>query len=294
MSRLLFIAVVLALALPLPAVFAPVLAADVPATEDGKRKINLSGRQRMLSQRMAKAACFASLGVQTGQHLRQTREAHELFDTTLRALLRGDAEMGMNATTAPRILEAMASVEALWLSYGSAVLSASQNEEAAQAALPQISELNVPVLRQMNTAVSEFERYYGGKGEIHPVLALAINVAGRQRMLSQKAAKEFCLILSGRSVDANRKALSDTVALFETSLAALMVGDDDMGLPPAPTDDIQNQLETVKALWEPLKAIFDATAAGTVPSPGDVATVARDNNPLLKEMNQAVWMYDQL
>ena len=294
MQRSLILLVVAALAMPMPAFFAPVYASILPATDDGKRKINLSGRQRMLSQRMAKAACFASIDVQTDAHLKQASDAHALFDRTLRGLRGGDTEQGMNPEKAPRILEELAGVEELWTTYGASVARAATSADAAQAALPQIAELNLPVLRQINKTVGEFERHYGGTGEIHPVLALALNISGRQRMLSQKAAKEFCLILAGRNVDANRKALAETVALFETSLNGLKDGNEDMGLPPAPTDEIYAQLKTVNDLWAPLKAIFDATIAGATPNAADIEQVARDNNPLLKEMNQAVWMYDQL
>ncbi|MEM8759776.1 MAG: type IV pili methyl-accepting chemotaxis transducer N-terminal domain-containing protein, partial [Pseudomonadota bacterium] len=35
----------------------------IDSAADAKRKINIAGRQRMLTQRMAKAACFAFLGV---------------------------------------------------------------------------------------------------------------------------------------------------------------------------------------------------------------------------------------
>lgn len=294
MPRFLGLLIAAAFAMPLPVVFAPVHASSVPTTEDGKRKINLSGRQRMLSQRMAKAACFASIDVQTNAHLQQVSDAHALFDRTLRGLRGGDEEQGMNPEKAPRILEELAGVEELWITYGASVARAAASAEAAQAALPQISELNLPVLRQMNKTVGEFERHYGGTGDIHPVLALALNISGRQRMLSQKASKEFCLILAGRNVAANREALAETVALFETSLNGLKDGNEEMGLPPAPTDEIYAQLQTVSDLWSPLKTIFDATIAGTTPDAGAIAQVARDNNPLLKEMNQAVWMYDQL
>lgn len=294
MPRLTTLALIAAMAAPLPMLSFDTQAADVPTAEDGKRKINLSGRQRMLSQRMAKAACFASIQVETAAHLAQTQDAHDLFDTTLAGLRNGDAEQGVTPEKTPRILEDLAAVEELWASYGASITQATASAEAARAALPQIADLNLPVLRQMNKAVGEFERHYGGTGDIHPVLALAINVSGRQRMLSQKASKEFCLILAGVNTEANRAALAETVTLFETSLSALKDGNGDMGLPPAPTDEIYAQLQKVSALWAPLKSVFDATAAGATPTAEQIAQVARDNNPLLKEMNQAVWMYDQL
>lgn len=269
-------------------------ALEVSVAEDGKRKINLSGRQRMLSQRMAKAVCFAALGVQVEKHLKMTEDAHATFDTTLTGLRQGDEEQGMNPEKTPRILSELDGVEDLWTRYGVAVAAAAEGREAAQAALDDVASLNLPTLVQMNKAVGEFERHYGSSGDIHPALALALNISGRQRMLSQKASKEFCLIAAGKDVEANRKALAETVALFESSLLGLMDGNEDIGLPEAPTDEIYEQLEMVMELWSPLKSIFDKVANGSDPSDAELELVATDNNPLLVEMNRAVWMYNQI
>ena len=192
------------------------------------------------------------------------------------------------------MLEALATVEKLWVTYGAFIDISTRSVEDAHQSLPQISELNLPVLHQMNKTVGEFERHYSGTGTIHPVLALAINVAGRQRMLSQKASKEFCLIIAGQDVAANRAALAQTIALFDTSLQALRNGDDDMGMPAAPTEKIQTQLQIVADLWNPLRAVLEATATGAAPTKAQINQIAHDNNPLLKEMNAAVTMYSQL
>jgi hypothetical protein len=289
--------VVLAGALACAQVFAPfsmASASDSSVADDGKRKINLSGRQRMLSQRMAKAVCFAAIGIQTDSHIEMASDAHDLFDRTLDGLRNGDGEQGLSAEKNPRILTELASVEELWSEYGAAIKSALGGKTDALVSLELVARLNLPTLKQMNKAVGEFERHYGSSGTIHPSLALALNISGRQRMLSQKASKEFCLILSGTAVDANRAALSETVALFERSLLGLMDGDDDLGLPEAPTDEIYEQLEVVMGLWTPLRDILSKVASGESPTANEIETVARDNNPLLVEMNKAVWMYDNI
>jgi hypothetical protein len=262
--------------------------------EAGKRKINLSGRQRMLSQRMAKAACFIAIDVNKAGHVKMAAEAHALFDKTLKGLRQGDQEQGLSSEKNPNILRELAGVEALWSDYGPAIDQVVKQGAVAGGILGQVAALNVPTLRQMHKTVGEFERHYGASGQIHPALALALNVSGRQRMLSQKASKEFCLIAAGHEVEANRQALSETVTLFERSLLALMDGDDVLGLPEAPTDELYEQLEKVQGIWEPLRDIFKAVANGATPSATQIQRVAADNNPLLVEMNRAVWMYDEL
>ena len=267
---------------------------EISTAQDGKTKINLSGRQRMLSQRMAKAACFAAIGVKSEYHLQEARDAHRLFGATLHRLRHGDANLGMRVETTPRILMELDGVEELWRAYGTYVNRAAQDSDAADEMLSLIAALNLPVLRQMNRAVGAFEGHYGGSGEMHPALALTLNVAGRQRMLSQKAAKEFCMLLAVQDITMHRTALTKTIALFDSSLRALQEGNEALGLPPAPNDEIAAQLDRVDALWIPLRSVFEGMIAGDRPSAADIERVARDNIPLLKEMNEAVSMYAAL
>jgi len=49
-------------------------------------QINIAGRQRMLSQRLAVRACFAHRGSNVEENLEQLGKDHELFSTTLKQL----------------------------------------------------------------------------------------------------------------------------------------------------------------------------------------------------------------
>lgn len=273
--------------------FAPVPAteaAQISAAEDGKRKINISGRQRMLSQRMAKAVCFAAIDIDTAGHTAMAVTAHQEFAKALAGLRNGDTDLGILPENAPAILDELSLVEQLWGDYGDMVGSVSDGTVISGAALAQVSAMSGPILVQMNKAVGEFEKRYGAS-DIHPALALAINMSGRQRMLSQKSSKEFCMVLANIMADENRAALSATVDLFETSLVALMDGDDEIGLPEAPTDEIYEQLELVQSLWDPVAEVFKALANGGTPTEDQIAFVAEQNNIILVEMNRAVGMY---
>lgn len=267
---------------------------DITAASDGKTKINLSGRQRMLSQRMAKAACFASLDVQTEQHLTMLGDAHGLFERTLTGLSSGDVEQGLLPESNPDILQGLNRVRQMWEPFRSANETILGTNSVDADALGEIASVNGAVLTNMHETVGIIETVYGSSGTVHPALALALNVSGRQRMLTQKASKEFCLVVAGYDVETNRANLQQTVSLFSTSLNGLIYGDPANALAAAPTPQIMEQLQKVQEMWTPLEAILLSTANGNTPSAADIEKIATDNNPLLVEMNAAVFMYNNL
>ena len=266
--------------------------ADISIAEDAKRKINYSGRQRMLTQFMAKSVCFADMQVRFDHHLNEIGKTHFLFDETLKALRHGSNIQGMLPETHDEVLAALDQVETEWAVYGKAVKRWWQRPIRNPQLLDKIYSHNLPTLRKMNDAVGLLEQTYSGKGVVEPGLALAINVAGRQRMLTQKASKEFCLAASGHQADENRANLAKTIALFEKSLEALMNGDAELGVPAAPNSAIYEQLTLVKGLWGKLHAELVQAASGSEVPLTAISAVAELNEPVLIEMNKAVQMYE--
>ena len=268
--------------------------AEISVEEDAKRKINYSGRQRMLTQLMAKSVCFADMQVRYDHHLNEIGKTHFLFDETLKALRHGSQIQGMLQETHAEVLAALDVVEAEWAIYGAAVKAWWDRPVRNPRLLEKIYTHNLPTLRTMNEAVGLFEKAYAG-GAVEPGLAKAINVSGRQRMLTQKASKEFCLIAAGHDVDANRAALAATIELFQKSHDGLMYGDAELGLPAAPASEISQQLQLVGELWGKLQpALAEAAQPGAAPSLETVAAVAELNEPVLIEMNKAVMLYEQV
>ncbi|MFZ5585181.1 MAG: methyl-accepting chemotaxis protein [Thermodesulfobacteriota bacterium] len=125
-----------------------------------------------------------------------------------------------------------------------------------------------------------------------------INIAGRQRMLSQKLAKEALLLARGRGDAAElRRALAATTALFEQSLGDLRQGNAGRGLPAAADPAIKAKLAEVAGLWGELasaaKVIADGAAPGGPEFESALAVIAERNLPLVTRMNQAVEMYSE-
>ena len=121
---------------------------------------------------------------------------------------------------------------------------------------------------------------------------LVVNVAGRQRMLSQKMTKE-ALLLAAWKEDKYRKEMLATAALFDASLKGLIDGDAKLGLPPTKDPAIRTQLLKVRSIWEPFYKAIKALAAAPIGSQKFTEALdylTRHNLELLKEMNKAVGM----
>ena len=273
--------------------FAPAAVSATNVFEDGKRKINLAGRQRMLSQRMAKAVCFVSQGIHPEKFREQALAAHDQFAKGLAGLRNGDPDLDLPEETGPIILVALTQVDEIWETYSMLIRKAVSRESVDPVTLESISDISVPVLQQAHKAVGKFEQRYAST-EIHPSLALAINMSGRQRMLTQRAAKEFCMIAAGIDVEGHRAALGETIALFNSSQDALTNGNYDIGLPEAPTDEVYDQLRLAESLWQPLNAIFAKVAEGAAPTQEDLEVVAQQIDDVLVEANNVVGLYEGL
>ncbi|MDX2494938.1 MAG: methyl-accepting chemotaxis protein [Desulfuromusa sp.] len=121
-----------------------------------------------------------------------------------------------------------------------------------------------------------------------------INIAGRQRMLSQKMSKEAMTIKAGLSVEKSRASLKETHDLFGNSLNGLINGNSGMHLPPTSDPEILAQIRKVESLWNNFSAqvkilLNSSNSNETI----DQATekILAGNIPLLQEMNKTVGMY---
>ncbi len=283
----------LALPLSLPPGLAPALsqAATLVGAEAAKRKINLAGRQRMLSQRMAMLTCMAEAGVQADSARERARSAHALFSRTHEGLRFGDEGQGLPVEQTMEMLDALAAVDMLWRGYGLAVESYVLEGDAK--ALRVIHARNPAVLKTMNDAVGQMETVYG-EGLIAPELATAINVAGRQRMLIMKALKEACMIGRGFDPDGDRKALQGTIALFGTSLYKLRVGNAWDGIIAPPTFEVDMQLELVQAVWDWMEPHLKQIASGAQADTALLSQLLYHGEVVLNEMNAAVALYEEV
>ncbi len=267
-----------------------------PSAADYGVVLNLSGKQRMLSQKMTKEVTLIALKHDAAANLDNLQKTSALFDKTLRGLRNGDASLGLPATESKRVLRQLDKVEKIWQEFYPAVQEIIQAKSVSPEQLSLIASKNLPLLKQMNKAVGLYEKEAKKSGlKAAPGLAATLNLSGKQRMLSQKMSKEFFLIALGHEVEQNKLNLLETYSLFDRTLKGLKDGDEVLGLPATEQQHIRDQLDVVAGLWAkfmPL-VVHGADYKTKNITPDEIAKVASSNLPLLKQMNAAVKLYEK-
>ena len=247
--------------------------AGTPAVQQTKQQsgnvINLAGKQRMLTQKMSKEALFVAKGIDADANKANLSKTVALFDKTLKGLIDGDESLGLPKTTDPDILKQLKVVSDLWTPFKASI---------EKSDLEAINKQNLPLLKNMNKAVQMYAKASGSK--LDPEMAQTINLAGKQRMLTQKMTKELLLAANGIDADANKANAKKTFELFKTTLADLTA--------KAKDENIKGQLGVVKGLMDEYQPIVEG---------GDISDAALKkaetlNMKLLKESNKAVKMYE--
>jgi nitrate/nitrite-specific signal transduction histidine kinase len=239
--------------------------------------INLAGKQRMLTQKMSKEALFMAKGIDADKNKEALAKTAGLFDKTLNGLINGDKDLNLPKTDNKEILAQLEVVTGLWKPFKENIdkVVAGKSDKAT---LEAIAKENLPLLKNMNKAVGMFAKASGSK--LDPEMAKTINLAGKQRMLTQKMTKELLLVANGIDADANKASAKKTGELFESTLKDLT--------DKCKKDDIKKQLGVVAKLWGDYKAVIEKVDT----SDESLKKAEELNMPLLKEMNNAVKMFE--
>ncbi len=123
---------------------------------------------------------------------------------------------------------------------------------------------------------------------------LVVNIAGKQRMLSQKIAKNIFYIHATGTREF--KQLQSAVKEFENGLDILRRGNDALKIPPAPTQEISMQLKIVQNLWDAYEKDVEEFITGIEQNDATMQQdafedIAQTNEELLAQMDEAVGLY---
>ncbi len=110
--------------------------------------------------------------------------------------------------------------------------------------------------------------------------SIVINIAGKERMLSQKISKEIFLLL--RVENSNTYSLKEATEEFNDNLKDLIGGNEKRDIYPPPTKDIKEQLNRVKEIWKDFKINIEKFEKLLNDIEGDKSFIFEKNQKLLK------------
>ena len=239
--------------------------------------INLSGKQRMLTQKMSKEALLIAKGIDVKDNCKNLKETIALFDKILKGLINGDTNLKLPKTQDKEILTHLKIITKLWESFKEHVDLVAMGK-TEKLTLEAIDKGNLPLLKRMSIVVKMYEE--SSLSKMNSQMARTINLAGRQRMLTQKMTKELLLIANRLHSNANTQSLKNSGELFKTTLSNLMKNRKAIQDPK-----IASRLIKVQALWNQYQDII----ANTDISEGKGFTESKDeqeriNKTMTKEI----------
>ncbi|CAA6825172.1 MAG: Nitric oxide -responding transcriptional regulator Dnr (Crp/Fnr family) [uncultured Sulfurovum sp.] len=246
-----------------------------------KKTINLSGKQRMLTQYMSKLVIQIQLNVQKKESAVKLKELASLYDTTLKAFKNGDSKMGISKATNKEVLAQIIKIEKEWQEFSLHIENIAKGKDNGKS-FKYIMSKNEELLKLSNGLVEAYESSNTSSNYLEKSRLRVVNVAGRQRMLTQKMTKEKLLLLRGDKSFSPK--LLKTIKLFDDSLKALIKGDVGQHITKATNEKIAKQLNVVSKMWSELKPLYEKEKN----SAKEMAVIISKNTLLLKEMNTMV------
>jgi len=230
--------------------------------------INKTGRQRMLSQRLAKAY------LQLGQAI-EVEHSKKILDTSIGQFDRQLTELNAFAPTSDN-KTTLTDMEKTWQSYKQLLTGRTPNQQDARS----IMSVNEDVLALAQAATDQLEKYSGTSA------GRMVSMSGRQRMLSQRMAKFY------QAMHWN-VAPADAAAKLELSRNDFINAMKVLDAAPGNTPKIRDELALARQQW----SFFDAALRqdGDAKSRAQDATnVATTSERILEAMDNITDLYQQL
>ncbi len=260
---------------------------------DSADRIRYADRLTMLTQRVAAASCALTSGVAVEESYYYLEEAMHETDIILEALSDGnDALHIVGPEKRRRTLHDLEVLAEEWGETHGAIEAVLKNGHDVESAHI-IDDHNLTLLQKAQVLAADISGQYSNPYEIRQEHAMLITIAGRQRMLTQKMAKDACEIWTGYHAEDGRADLVETMAIYENSLVALRDGMPAVGIMPAPNEAILKDLDEILSRWFVIKENLEKLLAGGVLNMEQKYEIFHDFNLELDDLEHLIHDYKE-
>lgn len=218
---------------------------------------------RVLSQEIPSAACHLHNEVSTEEATQLLSLSVAKFSAVAEALLNGNEQMGiLGAEERLKTRLKIESIMADWHPVEEAarkVLADPSDDEAVQI----IYDSTDDMMEKTYILLSELEGQYSNPVELLQSDVLLLEVSGRMAAMTQRIAYEACRVWSGDADEEYTAALLEAKGIFDASLTALTHGMPELGIKPAPNDDIATALNAIAQDWDVVSSHLRAVLSDT-------------------------------
>ena len=274
--------------LPLPAI------AQAQNSEAAYMRLHLVSDMRTDTQKMARLACYIGAGFHTEAQRSLLQEALTQFESEQQTLKDGNTAMGLAPEKNSRILAAAAELAHIWPVLSARLTAVVNGETLSPSGIAALDRESLTLLEKTDALAKRIANVNGEALDSLPlIMSLSIDMAGRQVMRTEKAAKEACLIGSGVDAPHNRQALETTVTVFSATMDALIDGYPGLVV-RAPSLEIKSLLENAREIWAtPKAALVTLYTTGEI-SDADRMTIGKGLEEVAAKLRDAAVLYQDI
>lgn len=245
------------------------------AAIDVSHKIKISGDLRTFTQRMALATAFVMLDVERDHFMEVLKAEYDEFAHDIEVLVAGDAKYHMEPEQNELVLEAINTVGIGWKVLGPALKDIIDTGAVDDAHFKKVEKVNIQVMALTDSLLHRIMTEY--KESLPAILAYQIDVAGVQRMLSQKMIKEAILVALEFEAETHHEMLLGSMQLYSFGIDKLngeMLHNEVML--PKPEPALKSELAKAEHCWSKLRPILDKLDSSHEVSPAELVELAKE------------------
>ena len=276
-----------------PLVLAAVLivGAPGPAQSNAFQAVSQAGTELLtLTQQLTQGTLLVALDIDKDESMKRLAGQTDRFEQRLKGLRDGGPQLAPSQAWPAALDERLDRIEFLWGQFRDLLQKIQKTGQASDSQIETAANLEVLLEEAIRSFVRDFDSE--APTEYYSLYLITVNVARDQTVLSQKMFKEFLYVAYQYQDAENKRNLIKSYSRLDRSFQALIHGDSELQLIPAPTDEVKRRWNEAREIWTQFRSIVKTMADSGEVEGEQITEVAGHSIELLKAMNNAVQAYE--